>query len=37
MMQQQCQRTEGSGGPKDHALIPPGPPHHVTIIHHIIR
>ena len=29
----QCQSTEGSSGPKDQASIPPGPPHHVTILH----
>jgi len=30
---QQCQSTEGSSGPNDQASIPPGPPHHVTILH----
>jgi len=25
--------SEGSSGPKDQASIPPGPPHHVTILH----
>jgi len=30
---QQCQSTERSNGPKDQASIPPGPPHHVTILH----
>jgi len=33
---QRCQSTEGSSGPEDQASIPPGPPHHVTIIQHII-
>jgi len=36
MTQVQCQSTEGSSGPKDQASIPPGPPHHVTILQHII-
>jgi len=27
------QSTEGTSGPKDQASIPPGPPHHVTILH----
>jgi len=31
-----CQSTEGSSGPKDQASIPPGPPHHVTILQHTI-
>jgi len=30
---QQCQSTKGSNGPKDQASIPPGPSHHVTILH----
>jgi len=25
--------TIGSNGPKDQASMPPGPPHHVTILH----
>jgi len=29
---QQRQSTEGSSGPKDQVLIPPGPPHHVTVL-----
>jgi len=32
----QCQSTEGSRGPKDQASIPPGPPHHVTVVQPII-
>jgi len=28
--------TDGSSGTKDQATIPPGPPHHVTILQHII-
>ena len=28
--------AEGSSGPKDQATIPPGPPHHVTILEHAI-
>jgi len=32
MTNQQCQST----GPKDQALIPPGSPHHVTILQHAI-
>ena len=30
---QQCQSTERSNGPKHQASIPPGPSHHVTILH----
>jgi len=30
---QQCQSTEGSSSFKDQVSIPPGPPHHVTILH----
>ena len=30
---QQCQSTEGSSSPKNQASIPPGPSHHVTILH----
>jgi len=32
-LNQQCQSTEGSNGPKDQASIPPGPSHNVTILH----
>jgi len=33
---EQCQSTEGSSGPKDQVSVPPGPPHHVTILKHAI-
>jgi len=33
MTQSTVSCTEGSSGPKDQASIPPGPPHHVTILH----
>ena len=33
---QQCQSTEGSSSPKDQTSIPPGPPHHVTVIQRIM-
>jgi len=36
MTQQQCQSTEGSSSPKVQASVPPGPPHHVTVILQII-
>jgi len=32
MTQPTVSSTEGSNGPKDQASIPPGPPHHVTIL-----
>ena len=33
---QQCKSTEANSSQKDEASIPPGPPHHVTILQHII-
>jgi len=33
MTQPTMPRYEGSNSPKDQASIPPGPPHHVTILH----
>jgi len=33
-MTQPTKRTEGIGGPGDQASIPPGTPHHLTILKH---
>jgi len=36
MTNQQCQSTDGSSSREDQASIPPGPPHHVTVLQRAI-